>query len=395
MVEPEEFELGVDRITTGGDGLGVGPDGRVVFVAGALPGDRIGTRIIVEKKRFRRGAVARIITSSPDRRTPPCPYVAEGCGGCDWQHATPAAQRDYRRRIVDDSLRRIGRIHEATVVCGPELSSEGYRTMVRAAVTDGRAGLRAAASHRVIVPESCLISHPLVEQILVEGRFPGATEVVIKVGARTGERLVVVTPSARDVMVPDGVVAIGRDELDGGSQASIHEDVAGRRLRISADAFFQCRPDGAELLVAAVGEMLADAPDGPFLDAYCGGGLFGATVGAERYVVGVESHPASVGDAAVNLPASARVVASSFEAWHAEPMAAVVADPARVGLGPRGVEVIDATGAGHVVLVSCDPASLARDARLLIDTGFALEEVRVFDLFANTSHIEAVSLFRR
>ncbi len=393
----DEFEADVERIATGGEGVTLAPDGRVVFVGGVVPGDRALVRLTSRRKRFGRGELVGVVRASDDRRPVPCPHVADGCGGCDWQHVADSAQRVLRRTIVADSLVRLGRFDPRDVVvdAGPELAAIGYRTVVRAGVVDGRAGFRAASSHQIVVPEHCLTAHPLVNEILTLGRFPGAIEVAIKVGARTGERMVVVTPSAAGATVPDGVIVIGRDELAAGRTASIGEVVGGRRLRVSADSFFQCRPDGADALVAAVAEFLADAPDGPMLDAYAGVGLFGATVGADRDVVAVESNPSSAADARVNLGSSARVVESLVEAWTPEPMAAVVADPARAGLGRAGVDAVVATGASHVALVSCDPASLARDARLLVDAGFSLERVRVVDLFGNTSHIEVVSRFTR
>ncbi len=391
----DRFELDIERIAKGGDGIGVGPDGRVVFVDGGVPGDRVEVRITVDKKRFRRGEVVRIVDPSPDRVEPPCPHVADGCGGCDWQHISIEAQHDLRLRIVTDALERIGKIESPPVVAGATLPAEHYRTMIRAAVDGDRAGYRAPTSHRVVVPESCRIAHPLAEEILITGRFPGADEVTIKIGGNTGERLVIVSPSAAGCTVPDGVAMIGRDELDDGASAAIVDRVDGVELRISADSFFQSRTDGAEALVAAAATMIEDAADGPLVDAYCGGGLFAALLGGERMVTGVESSRSSLADARINLGPDAEVHEASVEQWWPSPAAVVIADPARAGLGKAAVEVLVATGATTLVLVSCDPASLGRDAALLIDSGFSLREVRVFDLFGHTSHVETVAHFER
>ncbi|MEZ5378369.1 MAG: TRAM domain-containing protein [Acidimicrobiales bacterium] len=387
--------MAVERIAKGGDGVGVGPDGRVVFVASGVPGDRVEVRITLDKKRFRRGEIVSIVEPSPDRVEPPCPHVAEGCGGCDWQHIAIGAQHDLRLRIVTDALERIGKLPSPPVIAGAPLESERYRTTIRAAVSGDRAGYRAAQSHRVVVPNHCLIAHPLAEEILVQGRFPGAEEVTIKVGGNTGERLVIVSPSATGCTVPDGVQLIGRDELLDGATTAITDIVDGVRLRISADSFFQSRTDGAEALVAAAAEMIANAEDGPLVDAYCGGGLFGALLGGERHVTGVESNRSSLDDARVNLGPDAEVHDSLVEQWWPSPATVVIADPARAGLGKPAVDVLAATGATTLVLVSCDPASLGRDAALLIDAGFLLRDVRVFDLFGHTSHIETVAHFER
>ncbi len=396
QAKPEErFELAIERIAKGGDGIGVGPDGRVVFVDGGVPGDLVEVRITVDKKRFRRGEILDVIAPSPHRVEPPCPHVADGCGGCDWQHISVSAQHDLRIRIVTDALERIGKIVAPPVTAGASLAPERYRSTIRAAVDGDRAGYRAAQSHRVVVPERCRTAHPLAEQILIEGRFPGASEVTIKVGANTGERLVIVSPSAVGCSVPEGVGLIGRDELDNGAAAAITDTVDGVELRISADSFFQSRTDGAEALAAAAAEMIEGAADGPLVDAYCGGGLFAALLGGERSVTGVESSRSSLADARFNLGPDAAVHEALVEQWWPSPAAVVIADPARAGLGKPAVDVLVATGATTLVLVSCDPASLGRDAALLIAAGFTLREVRVFDMFGHTSHIETVAHFER
>ncbi|MGH1488592.1 MAG: hypothetical protein ACRBK7_04230, partial [Acidimicrobiales bacterium] len=196
------------------------------------------------------------------------------------------------------------------------------------------------------------------------------------------------------VELPDDVKVVGRDELAAGKRPHYHENLGGLRLQISADSFFQCRPDGAMLLAELAGDAVADA-DGVLLDAYCGMGLFGALAGIGRSVIGVESNASAVADATYNLGVHARVVQSDFERWQAEPVGAVIADPARVGLGKKGCARVAETGAELVALVSCDPASLARDAKLLVGHGYELDHVTVLDLFGHTSHVETVSRFRR
>jgi 23S rRNA (uracil1939-C5)-methyltransferase len=173
----------------------------------------------------------------------------------------------------------------------------------------------------------------------------------------------------------------------------LHEVVAGARFRVSARSFFQTRTDGAAALVAAV-TAAADGAEGPMVDAYAGVGLFAATVGAGREVTAVEQSPSSVADARHNLPA-ATVVGSAVERWRPHPAGLVVADPARRGLGPEAVAVLAATGAARLVLVSCDPVSLARDARLLAAAGYEHGGSTVVDLFPHTPHVEVVTRFDR
>jgi 23S rRNA (uracil1939-C5)-methyltransferase len=237
--------------------------------------------------------------------------------------------------------------------------------------------------------------------MLVDGRFGDADEVTLRVGARTGERLALLTPTVgAEVSLPSDVVVVGADELRAGRRAWIHEEVAGRRFRISAESFFQTRVDGAEALVAEVGRLVTDASSdgstGSMADLYCGVGLFAATVGADRHVVAVERSRSSVADARVNLEGlDVRVVRSAVERWRPSPVDVVVADPARHGLARDGVARVDATGARCLVLVSCDAGALGRDAGLLAKAGWSHDGSTLVDLFPDTPHVEVVSRFVR
>lgn len=371
----------------------------MVFVTGALPGEVVLARLTEEKRDFARAVVVEVVEASPDRIEPPCPHVAEGCGGCGWQHIDPTVQPELKRVAVVDALRRQGRVADPgpTVRLGPSLAPLGGRTTVRASVVGGRAGFRRRRSHETLEVDDCLVAHPLISELIVDGRFGEATEVTMRAGARTGERLVLAHPHATGVRVPDGVAVVGTDEVAAGRRAWHHEEVAGRRWRISATSFFQARADGADLLVeevvAGVDALVPDAAT--LVDLYSGVGLFAGTAGAGRRTVAVERHRPATVDAQHNLEGTgARVVRASIPRWRPSSADVVVADPARSGLGAVGVEAVAATGAAGVVLVSCDPASLGRDTALLAGHGFAFEGATVIDLFPHTPHVEVVSRFR-
>jgi 23S rRNA (uracil1939-C5)-methyltransferase len=398
-IEPAgPFLVETGRAETGGGAVGHLADGRVVFVDGALPDERVAVELTEERERFARGRVVEVVASNPDRVVPPCPALARGCGGCDLQHATPDLQRSMKEQVVADALARIGRLPTLPTIEHHPLPPVGFRTTVRAAVADGgRAAFRHHHSHDLVVPDDCLIAHPAAEALLVGGRFEGCDEVVVRVGAATGERMVVGAPDAGGIRLPDGcddVVVVGRDEA---AEAFLHEDVGGRRWRISGRSFFQTRPDGAEALVAVVRRDVAEAAGRPdrLVDLCAGVGLFAGTVESGQ-VEAVESSRASVADALHNLADlgdAATVVRSAMERWRPSPADVVVADPPRTGLRRAGVDRIAATSARLVVLVSCDAGSLGRDAGLLRDAGYRLERVTLVDLFPQSHHVEVVSRF--
>lgn len=392
-------ELRTTAMAVGGEAVGREASGRVVFVTGAAPNETVQVELTDERRSFARGHVFAVVEASADRVVPPCPHVTDGCGGCDWQHLAVPAQHRLRLEQVADVLRRQGVLTEPVVRAGIELPAERLRTTVRGtAGPDGRFAFRRRRSHDLVMVDSCLIAHPGVEEIVREGWFDEATSVTVRVGARTGERLVVVGPTAARVRVPAGVTVVGTDELASGRRAWFHEEVAGRTWRVSAGSFFQASPEGAEALVAEVGAAIDRwAPDAERLvDLCCGVGLFAGTVGSGRTVVGVERSASSVADARHNLAdGRARIVKVALGRWRPSPADVVVADPARSGLGTAGVAAVVATGALLCVLVSCDPASLGRDARFLAAAGYRHEGSTVLDLFGHTGQIEVVSGFRR
>ncbi|HZX56321.1 MAG TPA: hypothetical protein VFE86_16660, partial [Ilumatobacteraceae bacterium] len=211
----------------------------------------------------------------------------------------------------------------------------------------------------------------------------------LRVGASSGERSAsVVDGDLEFVELPPDVGV--------GPAAVISETVAGRDFQVSAASFFQSGPAAAELLVDAVRTACADvdAVD-TVVDAYGGVGLFAATVPSNRVIV-VEGSQAACADATVNLAdRPAMVVHSQVEQWKPRRADLVIADPSRTGLGRQAVGVLTETSARRIVLVSCDPVSLARDAGLLRDRGYDHVTSTVLDLFPQTHHVEVVTAFER
>ncbi len=388
--QPRVVTVTVERLVAGGSGLGRLADGRVVFVDGTLAGERVRAEILSEARDYVTASVSEVSVASPDRRPPPCPAVAVGCGGCAWQHLEPSAQLAAKVGIVAESLARTARLTDCVVSAGRAVPADAYRTTVRAAVApDGRLGLRARRSHHVVPFDHCLVVHPLLDEMLVSVRVDGPREVSARVSAATQERT---------IMALGGRPPTWRSLAGGvttGDHAAITERVAGVDLRVSAPSFFQSGPAAAELLVDAVGRAAGDLAAAPMIDAYGGIGLFAATVGRGPITV-VESSPSACADARHNLAGrDARVCESAVESWTPVPAELVVADPARTGLQRAGVATLAAACTARLVLVSCDPVAMARDARLLVDAGFGHVRSEVLDLFPHTPHVEVVTVFER
>ncbi|MGI9645415.1 MAG: class I SAM-dependent RNA methyltransferase [Ilumatobacteraceae bacterium] len=387
-----------ERLVAGGDALARDGDGRVVFVRGALPGELVSAEITSAKKDFARAEVAEIVEPSADRVHPPCAHRREGCGGCGWMHLAPAAQLDAKVEIVRESLRRIGRIDAAEVdrlvVAGAAVDPTAYRTTIRVVGSSDRSpGYREAASDAVVPVDDCLVAHPALSGVLAEVRVAPGVELALRVSAAT-EAMTARWEGGRGVV--DGLPPA----VHVGDRAWLSEIVAGTELRVSAPSFFQSGPQAAELLVATVGRHAPElAGARHVVDAYGGVGLFAATVMAEAaHVTLLESSDSACADAERNLAGrDATVVRGEVGRWApAEgPVDVVVADPARPGLGRPGVTALTAPDPAVLLLVSCDPVSLARDSRLLAEQGYVPRVIEVFDLAPQTAHVEVVTRFEK
>lgn len=394
-----ETELLVDRMAVGGDGIARASDGRVVFVTGALPGERVRVRVTQQKRDFWRADVMEVIEAHGSRVLPPCPEVERGCGGCSWMHVDPAAQLGLKMDIVRDALARQGGRIDAQVSAGHSVGAVRYRTTARfAADAKGRLGFRRAASHAVLGLDDCLVTHRGITDLLPVTRITPGAELTVRVSEHTGERTALLGESgAAGRAVPRPRIEELPSDVGRGSRASLTERVAGVDLRVSAASFFQSSAQSAELLVNAVASALG--PVGSvrrWVDLYSGIGLFAASLLPESEVVAVEQSASACHDARHNLAGRpAVVVEGDVEDWSPELADAVVADPARRGLGARGVRVVAGTSAPVVVLVSCDAAALGRDTALLAASGYVHAGSTVLDLFPGTPHVEVVTRFVR
>lgn len=414
----------VDGFTHGGEGV-ARIEGKAVFVADTLPGERVVVEVVDDRKRWARARLLEVIEPSGDRVEPPCPHAPRpgrpGCGGCDLQHARPEAQRALKARVVREQLERLGGLADPPVApcraVGPDL---GYRTHARFhAAEDGRLGFHVAGTHDVVPVAACPKLTPAAQALRDEvGDDTGAAEVGVRARERTGTRAVVLTPGEGGLELPggdDGSAGDGPDLLlaqpDGRVVAIrgdgvLAEEVAGHRFTFGATSFFQVSPEGAEALVAEVLRACGDVDGALVWDLYAGVGLLSvplASAGAE--VVAVEGHAASATHARANAEAAGvdvEVLAEPVTRMvrrargsGGDPPDVVVLDPPRAGAGSEVTEGLVALAPATVVYVACDPAALARDAAALTAAGYRLVEAVPLDLFPMTHHVEVVATFSR
>lgn len=377
-------------------------DGRVVFVRGALPGEEVEVELDSEKKDFAHGVAVDVLEPSPDRIEPQCYHRRNGCGGCGWMHLDPFAQLEAKTEIVRESLRRIGRLDpglvDGLVDMGAAVHPFRYRTTVRVVGTpDGGLGFREEGSAEVVPVNSCDVADLALSDLLSELTIAPGIEVTLRTSLSTGAATA--RWSKPKGKPGTGLVSGIPDGVHIGDRAFLTELVDGVELRVSAGSFFQSGVVAAELLIDAVRRAAPELGTARHaVDAYGGIGLFAATAMADvDKITLIESMKSSCFDAEHNLAGrDVNVVRSEVGKWTAPEGAEidlVVADPARPGLGRPGVAALVTAAPAPIVLVSCDPVSLARDTTLLAAEGYHPERVEVLDLFPQTHHVETVTRF--
>ena len=369
-----------ERVAHGGWCVAHAPDGRVVFVRHALPGERVRIDVTEERAKYLRADAVEVIEPSPHRREAPCPWAGPGrCGGCDWQHVELEEQRRLKAAVVAEQLQRMAGVDWPVVVepVPGEVDGLGWRTRMRFAVdAEGRAGLRRHRSHVVEPIGSCLIAAPSMDVAEIVSRsWPPDAEVSVDISS-TGERAIVI----------------------GSPDSTITEHAAGRDWVVPAGGFWQVHRGAADLLAATVLQLAAPQPDDDCVDLYSGVGLFAGVLAPHvAHVVSVESDVRASKAAVENLGTDAEVVRARVDRWIVSAGKAdiVVLDPPRKGAGADVVRGVAACGPRTVVYVACDPAALARDVATFAELGYGLTDLRAFDMFPMTAHVECVARLGR
>jgi len=418
-------------------------DGRVVFVDGGAPGDVAELEYTRVRKNHAEARIGRLVTPSAQRVTAPCP-VFGACGGCQWQHVSEEAQRAAKRSFVVESLKRIGGIEspavEATLTPVPPY---GYRNRVIHPIEwrEGRpvAGFYRRSSHELVEAPVCAVARPEIAPVVAAAlqgltRATGAggesvRHLSVRVGERTGETLLTFVtgeaaflgaePFAADLVanVPGLAGVVHNRQPDAGNTVfgaesravagldHVRERIRDLTFRVSATAFFQVSAPGAEALAGAVLEFLSGPKASRVLDLFCGGGLFSLVAArAGATTLGVDSAAAAIHDARVSAEWN-QLPDASFRCGDGEGLAeealasfrpdAVVVDPPRQGLARSLAERLASCAASRLAYVSCDPATLARDLKILLAGGWRPVKITPVDLFPQTFHVETIALLSR
>ncbi len=381
-------------------------DGKAHFVAGAMPGEVVRGTVVEDKGSWARVALVEVVDPADGRRKPPCPH-ANSCGGCQWQFADEAIQREWKRSTIVGQLEHLGRIASplvhSTVSAGHDLA---YRNRMDFHVADGRPALYRERSNDLVPLGTCLLLAPPIRQVFDRlGDLSGISRLTLRCGIHTDETVALIEGEVPDDIETWDVAVIHRDNTSFRTVAGdpmLSEIVDGVRFEIPPEEFFQNNTYGAEVLVSLVRDILKVTAGETLLDGYCGIGLFGATVGRDAgRVIGMDSSPRAIKYARRNMAAAGidanmrtgsmtKDIESFDEYWDV-----AVVDPPRKGLGERGVAAITSAMPRTIAYVSCDPASFARDTKLLAESGYAFIDATPVDMFPQTFHVEIVGRFDR
>ena len=408
-------------------------DGRAVFVPFALPGEEVEIAVTKLKDRFALAKLERVLTQSSCRTQPDCPYYGV-CGGCQTRHMTYESALELKREKVLAALRRLGGLENPEVL--PTLPSpgvNGYRNKAEFACADGRIGVYKEGSSEVVDIDACLLQPDSVNRLigLIRPRMNGLalSGVVTRVNSAGEIMLIFCTPKrserlsrlAGELMSLDGdIKSVYACEmppqpahaLDGecvhlAGLKQLDETICGLRFSVSPKSFFQINRPAAERLYDTALAFARLGPDDTVCDLYCGTGTISLCAAKHcKSVTGIELVPEAIGDAHKNAEANGMAQKTVFhcaDAARAYPplsrrqsFGAVFVDPPRKGLDRAVIDALLSSPTPRLIYVSCDPATLARDIKLLTQSGtYRFIKAQPVDMFPGTSHVKTVVLMSR
>ncbi|HTZ72817.1 MAG TPA: 23S rRNA (uracil(1939)-C(5))-methyltransferase RlmD [Candidatus Aquilonibacter sp.] len=424
------MEVKIEKLVYGGEGL-AHHQGSTVFAPYVLPGETVSATPFETKKKFVRAALERVIAPSAQRIAAPCPYFSV-CGGCDYQHIPYEQQLKYKAEILRETLRRLGRVEWAGEIVTRGSPAYGYRNRaqwkIRARDKDAAGSKRAydigyfrANSTAMCAVDRCPIVSPLLERslrtlqvALAAGELPRELREIEAFANTTDTKLLLTAtfagfPAHADeqaaklrALIPEIESLVfhdpGRERMELEGPGFITCEAAGETFRVGHFSFFQVNRFLVDDMVrTAVGEESGNAA----WDLYAGVGLFSLPL-ARRFsrVIAVESNPAAASDLEQNASRAAGIIVRTTEAERAiermkEKVDLIVLDPPRAGLAQGAAARLTKLGANRITYVSCEPPTLARDLAAILQGGYAIRSIDLFDLFPQTFHMETIVKLER
>ncbi|MET3730122.1 23S rRNA (uracil1939-C5)-methyltransferase [Fictibacillus halophilus] len=443
----ESYEVDIVDLTHEGAGV-ARVNGFTLFVPNTLPGERAKIKVIGVKKGFGFGRLEELIEESPERVEPPCP-IYKWCGGCQLQHLSYEGQLEYKRKLVEDVLTRIGKLEDVPVLPTLGMGEEPWRYRNKAQVPVGErngriiTGFYQKRSHEIVEMDSCIITGDTnddavqaVKEIVNQYNISAYNEekhkgvlrhIIARYGKTTGDLMIVLVTNGQELPQRKKIVEDIRKALP--EIKSIVQNVNSKRTNvifgeetrvlwgaeyiydfigdikfaISARSFYQINPDQTKVLYDQALQYAELNGDETVIDAYCGIGTISLFLAQKaKKVYGVEIVPEAIEDARRNAELN-NIHNAEFAVGKSEDVIpewkkqgitpdVIVVDPPRKGCDEELLKTIIEMKPKRVVYVSCNPATLARDLRVLEDGGFKTQKVQPVDMFPQTTHVEAVAL---
>ncbi len=390
-MEREQVTLQITRMGFHGEAEAL-YQGKPVYLSQCIPGEEVLAELLpTRRKDHLVGRVLKILSPSPHRISSPCPYFGP-CSGCQWQHIDYAYQLELKRKLVAEQLGLVGGFADPPV--NPTIPCEEpwhYRNHARFSIGpspgEGQVGFVNRFTHKFVRIDRCLLMHPAISEVLtnLQDRCTETTQVSVRYGEGTGSLLI--QPPLKNPEIP----------LKSG-QHHYQEALLGREFRIAASSFFQVNTRQTERVIELLRTRLGTTGQEFLVDAYAGVGTFAVLLAPYvRTALAIEESASAIADAATNAAGltNLRFVKGKTEdalKELKEKPDAIILDPPRKGCHPEALAAVGALAPKRVLYISCEPAALARDLRILADCGYLLEEVQPVDMFPQTYHLECIAL---
>ncbi|MBD7965157.1 23S rRNA (uracil(1939)-C(5))-methyltransferase RlmD [Fictibacillus norfolkensis] len=446
----ESYEVDIVDLTHEGAGV-ARVNGFTLFVPNTLPGERAKIKVIGVKKGFGFGRLEELIEESPERVDPPCP-IYKWCGGCQLQHLSYEGQLEYKRKLVEDVLTRIGKLEDVPVLSTLGMGEEPWRYRNKAQVPVGErngriiTGFYQKRSHEIVEMDSCIITGgtnddavQAVKEIVNQYNISAYNEekhkgilrhIIARYGKTTGDLMIVLVTNGQELPQRKKIVEdihnalpeiksivqnvnskrtnviFGEETRVLWGAEYIYDFIGDIKFAISARSFYQINPDQTKVLYDQALQYAELNGDETVIDAYCGIGTISLFLAQKaKKVYGVEIVPEAIEDARRNAELN-NIHNAEFAVGKSEDVIpewkkqgvtpdVIVVDPPRKGCDEELLKTIIEMKPKRVVYVSCNPATLARDLRILADGGFKTVEVQPVDMFPQTTHVEAVAKLER